>query len=74
MTSTKSIAVITTLAIIFTAAGCESDAKTGALAGAGIGALVGQAIGGDTGGTLIGAAVGSGIGVMDEQPHAPAFA
>jgi len=46
------------------AAGCESDAQTGALVGTGVGALAGQAIGGDTEATLIGAAVGGGAGYM----------
>ena len=50
--------VAVSLGLVF-AAGCESDAQTGALIGTGIGALAGQAIGGDTEATLIGAGVGA---------------
>ncbi len=50
--------------ILTLAAGCESDAQTGALVGTGVGALAGQAIGRDTEGTLIGAAVGGGAGYI----------
>ena len=46
------------------AAGCESDAQTGALLGTAAGAGVGALAGGDTEGTLIGAAVGGGAGYM----------
>ena len=46
------------------AAGCESDAQTGALIGGVAGAGIGQLAGGDTEATLIGAAVGSGAGYM----------
>lgn len=46
------------------AAGCESDAQTGALIGGAAGAGIGQLAGGDTEATLIGAAVGSGAGYM----------
>ena len=57
------MAVAVSLGLTF-AAGCESDAQTGAglgaLAGAGVGALAG----GDTESTLIGAAVGGGAGYM----------
>jgi len=55
---------IVACAVLMTAAGCESDAQTGALVGTGVGALAGQAIGGDTEGTLIGAAVGGGAGYI----------
>jgi len=51
------------LGLVF-AAGCESDAQTGALIGRGVGALAGQAIGGDTEATLIGAGVGAVGGYM----------
>ncbi len=50
--------VAVSLGLVF-AAGCESDAQTGALIGTGVGALAGQAIGGDTEATLIGAGVGA---------------
>ena len=50
--------VAVSLGLVF-AAGCESDAQTGALIGTGIGALAGQAIGGDTEATLIGAGIGA---------------
>ena len=46
------------------AAGCESDAQTGAGLGALAGAGIGQLAGGDTKSTLIGAAVGGGAGYM----------
>ena len=52
------IAVAVSLGLLF-AAGCESDAQTGALVGTAIGAGAGQAIGGDTESTLIGAGVGA---------------
>ncbi len=55
-------ATICVLAMIVV--GCETAARTGALAGGGIGALAGQAIGGNTQSTLIGAAVGTGIGYI----------
>jgi len=51
------------LGLVF-AAGCESDAQTGALIGTAIGAGVGQAIGGDTKSTLIGAGVGAAGGYI----------
>jgi uncharacterized protein YcfJ len=51
------------IAVVFTA-GCESDAKTGALIGGLAGAAVGQAAGGDTEATLIGAGVGAGAGYI----------
>ena len=50
--------VAVSLGLVF-AAGCESDAQTGALIGTAIGAGAGQAIGGDTEATLIGAGVGA---------------
>jgi len=50
--------VAVSLGLVF-AAGCESDAQTGALIGTAIGAGAGQAIGGDTGATLIGAGIGA---------------
>jgi hypothetical protein len=46
------------------AAGCESDAQTGALLGTAAGAGIGALAGGDTEGALIGAAVGGGAGYM----------
>ncbi len=52
------IVVAVSLGLLF-AAGCESDAQTGALIGTAIGAGAGQAIGGDTESTLIGAGVGA---------------
>ena len=55
--------VAVSLGLVF-AAGCESDAQTGALIGTGIGALAGQAIGGDTESTLIGAGIGAAGGYM----------
>ncbi len=55
--------VAVSLGLVF-AAGCESDAQTGALIGTGIGALAGQAIGGDTESTLIGAGIGAVGGYM----------
>ena len=50
--------VAISLGLVF-AAGCESDAQTGALIGTAIGAGAGQAIGGDTEATLIGAGIGA---------------
>ena len=50
--------VAVSLGLVF-AAGCESDAQTGALIGTAIGAGAGQAIGGDTEATLIGAGIGA---------------
>jgi len=55
--------VAVSLGLVF-AAGCESDAQTGALIGTGIGALAGQAIGGDTESTLLGAGIGAAGGYM----------
>jgi hypothetical protein len=55
--------VAVSLGLVF-AAGCESDAQTGALIGTGVGALAGQAIGSDTESTLIGAGVGAVGGYM----------
>ena len=55
--------VVVSLGLTF-AAGCESDAQTGALIGTAAGAGIGQAIGRDTKSTLIGAAVGGGAGYM----------
>ena len=46
------------------AAGCESDAQTGAAIGSLAGAGIGQLAGGDTESTLIGAAIGGGAGYM----------
>ena len=46
------------------AAGCESDAQTGALLGTAAGAGVGALAGGSTEGTLVGAAVGGGVGYI----------
>jgi len=57
------MAVAVSLGLAF-AAGCESDAQTGALLGTAAGAGVGALAGGDTEGTLIGAAVGGGVGYM----------
>jgi hypothetical protein len=57
------IIVAVSLGLLF-AAGCESDAQTGALIGTAIGAGAGQAIGGDTESTLIGAGVGAVGGYM----------
>lgn len=50
--------VAVSLGLVF-AAGCESDAQTGALIGTAIGAGAGQAIGGNTEATLIGAGIGA---------------
>lgn len=50
--------VAVSLGLVF-AAGCESDAQTGALIGTAIGAGAGQAIGSDTEATLIGAGIGA---------------
>ena len=55
------IAVVVSLGLAF-AAGCESDAQTGALIGTAIGAGAGQAIGGDTEATILGAVAGGAIG------------
>ena len=55
--------VAVSLGLVF-AAGCESDAQTGALIGTAIGAGAGQAIGGDTESTLIGAGIGAAGGYM----------
>ena len=52
------IIVAVSLGLLF-AAGCESDAQTGALIGTEIGAGAGQAIGSDTESTLIGAGIGA---------------
>ena len=57
------MAVAVSLGLAF-AAGCESDAQTGALLGTAAGAGVGQLAGGDTKSTLIGAAVGGGAGYI----------
>ncbi len=57
------MAVAVSLGLAF-AAGCESDAQTGALLGTAAGAGVGALAGGSTEGTLIGAAVGGGVGYM----------
>jgi uncharacterized protein YcfJ len=45
-------------------AGCDSDAKTGALIGGAAGAGVGQAAGGDTKSTVIGGAIGTAGGYL----------
>jgi len=50
--------IAVSLGLVF-AAGCESDAQTGALIGTAIGAGAGQAIGGNTEATLIGAGIGA---------------
>ncbi len=55
--------VIVSFGLVF-AAGCESDAQTGAAVGALAGAGIGQLAGGDTESTLIGAAVGGGVGYI----------
>jgi uncharacterized protein YcfJ len=55
--------VIVSLALVF-AAGCQSDAQTGAALGALAGAGIGQIAGRDTESTLIGAAVGGTAGYM----------
>ena len=57
------MAVAVSIGLAF-AAGCESDAQTGALLGTAAGAGVGQLAGGDTESTLIGAAVGGGAGYI----------
>ncbi len=57
------IIVAVSLGLLF-AAGCESDAQTGALIGTAVGAGVGQAIGSDTESTLSGAGVGAVGGYM----------
>jgi len=46
------------------AAGCKSDAQTGAGVGAAAGAGIGQLAGKDTESTLIGAAIGAGAGYI----------
>ena len=48
----------------FFIAGCETQARTGALIGTGVGALAGQAIGGNTRSTVIGGAIGAGAGYI----------
>ena len=53
--------VAVSLGLVF-AAGCESDAQSGAAIGTLAGAGIGQLAGGDTKSTLIGAAVGGGAG------------
>jgi len=57
------MAVAVSIGLAF-AAGCESDAQTGALLGTAAGAGVGQLAGRSTESTLIGAAVGGGAGYM----------
>lgn len=52
------MAAVVCVSLVF-AAGCESDAQTGALIGTAAGAGIGQAIGHDTESTLIGAGVGA---------------
>lgn len=66
MTKSSKIVLLTvavSLGLVF-AAGCESDAQTGAAIGSLAGAGIGQLAGGDTESTLIGAAVGGGAGYM----------
>jgi len=58
----KLAAIMMTAVAVFSLlvfAGCDSDAKTGALIGTAVGAGLGQAIGGDTEATLIGAGAGA---------------
>jgi len=62
LTTILMVAVVSLGLVI--AAGCESDAQTGALIGGAAGAGIGQLAGGDTEATLIGAAVGSGAGYI----------
>ena len=57
------VSMVVIVALVF-AAGCESDAQTGAGVGALGGAVAGQLIGGDTESTLIGAGIGAGAGYM----------
>ena len=57
------LTVVVSLGLVF-AAGCESDAQSGAGIGALAGAGIGQLAGGSTEATLIGAAVGGGAGYM----------
>lgn len=57
------LTVAVSLGLVF-AAGCESDAQSGAAIGSLAGAGIGQLAGGDTESTLIGAAVGGGAGYM----------
>ncbi len=57
------ILMVVGVGLVF-AAGCESDAQTGALLGTAAGAGVGALAGGDTEGALIGAAVGGGVGYI----------
>ncbi len=60
---TTLIVLIVSLALLL-AAGCESDAQTGAVMGSLAGAGIGQIAGRDTESTLIGAAVGGAAGYM----------
>ena len=60
---TTLIVVIVSLALTF-AAGCQSDAQTGAVLGSLAGAGIGQIAGRSTESTLIGAAVGGTAGYM----------
>jgi len=55
---------VSSMMLLGSAGGCQSDAQTGGLAGAGAGALAGQAIGNDTESTLIGAGVGGALGYI----------
>ena len=57
------ISAVLVLSMLF-AAGCESDAQTGALLGSAVGAGVGALAGGNTEATLIGAGVGGGAGYI----------
>jgi len=57
------VSIVVSVVLVF-AAGCESDAQTGAGVGVLGGALAGQLIGGDTKSTLIGAGVGAGAGYI----------
>jgi hypothetical protein len=61
---TIQIAVFSVLSLLLVAAGCESDAQTGALIGTAAGAGIGQLAGRHAESTLIGAAVGGGIGYI----------
>ena len=69
MKTTLNILVILLIMTGIFAAGCESDAQTGALMGSAIGAGAGQLFGGDTESTLIGAGAGAaiGYGIGNEQ-------
>jgi len=58
------ISMLSGLSLLLVAAGCESDAQTGALIGTAAGAGIGQLAGRHTESTLIGAAVGGGIGYI----------